>query len=64
MNMGSGASALFLRKNHSFHHLTGWLDIKKCKYGSIPDPERTKILTLPHTAASASKLGYNRAWKK
>jgi hypothetical protein len=47
MNTGSGASALFLRKNLTFHHPADESDIRKQKYGSTPDSDRTKISTLP-----------------
>jgi hypothetical protein len=64
MNIGSGALASFLRKNLTFRHPTGGSNIEKWKYGLIPDPERTKISTLPHTAASASEPSCSRVWKK
>jgi hypothetical protein len=35
---GRGALALFLRKNHSFHHLANGLETEKRNYGSIPGP--------------------------
>jgi hypothetical protein len=64
MKTRSGASALFLEKNHTFCHPTEGFDIEKWNYGLILDPEQTKISTLPHTAASVSVPGRNRAWKK
>jgi hypothetical protein len=59
--MGSGASASFLRKNHSFRHPTGGLDIERWKYGSTPDLNQTKISTLPHTIASTSEPDRSQA---
>jgi hypothetical protein len=53
VNMGSSALASFLRKNNTFHHLTGGSNIKKQKYGSTLDPDQTKMSTMRHTAASA-----------
>jgi hypothetical protein len=47
MNTGSGVSTLFLRKNHTFCHPTGGLDIKTQKYGSAPGPNRANMSTLP-----------------
>jgi hypothetical protein len=64
MNMGSGASASFVRKNHIFHHPTGGSNTGKRKYGSTPDPDHTKISTLPHTAASVFEPDRSRARKK
>jgi hypothetical protein len=55
MNTGSGASALFLRKNHTLCHPTDGSDIRKRKYGLTLDPDQTKISTLPHTATSMSE---------
>jgi hypothetical protein len=55
MNMGSGVSASFLRKNHTFYHPTGGSDIEKQKYGSSPDPDQTKMSTMSHTATSMSE---------
>jgi hypothetical protein len=37
VNTGSGTSALFLRKNHTFRHPTSGSDIRKQKYGSTPN---------------------------
>jgi hypothetical protein len=38
---GSGAVALFLRRNHSFCHPTDGLEIERWKYGMIPGLVRT-----------------------
>jgi hypothetical protein len=62
--MESGTSASFLRKNHTFHHPAGGSNIGKQKYRLTPDLDRTKISTLPHTAASTSKPGYSQVQKK
>jgi hypothetical protein len=39
VNTMSGTSVLLLRKNHSFWHPTGGLDIERHKYRSIPCPD-------------------------
>jgi hypothetical protein len=52
------------QKKYTFCHLTRWSNIKKRKYGSIPDPEQTKISTLLNTTASTSEPDRNWAWKK
>jgi hypothetical protein len=64
MNMGSGASVLFLRKNHTFHHLTRGSDIEKWKYRLTPSLDWTKMSTLPHIVTSASEPCRNWAQKK
>jgi hypothetical protein len=64
MNMGSGVSVLFLRKNHTFRHLAGGEDIGKQKYGLTLDADQTKKSTPPHTTASVSEPGSSQARKK
>jgi hypothetical protein len=49
----------FLRKNHTFCHPTGGSDIGKQKYGSTPDPDRTKISTLPTLPIPQIEVGLN-----
>jgi hypothetical protein len=41
VTIGSGTSASFLRKNHSFHHTTGGLETERQKYGLVPVPMQT-----------------------
>jgi hypothetical protein len=60
VNMGSSELVLFLRKNHIFHHPASGSVIGKQKYGSTPDPDWTKISTLPHTATHTSEPGRSR----
>jgi hypothetical protein len=64
MNTGNGASASFLRKNHTFCHLTRGLGIKKQKYGSTPGPDQMKMSTLPHTTNFMSEPCHSQAWMK
>jgi hypothetical protein len=52
-------SALFLRKNHSFCHLTRGLDIEWQKYESTPNLDWTEMSALHRIATSASKPGRN-----
>jgi hypothetical protein len=61
MNMGSGTSASFFRKNHTFHHPTGGTDIKKQKDGLTLDPDRTKMVTLPLPRLSPAIAGHGRS---
>jgi hypothetical protein len=61
VNTGSGASALFLRKNHTFRHPASGSDIRKQKYGSTPNLDRTKISTLPLPCLSPAAAGHGRS---
>jgi hypothetical protein len=54
MNRGSGASASFLRKNHTFCHPIRGSDIEKQKYGLTPSLDQTKMSTLPTPSLSHS----------
>jgi hypothetical protein len=47
MNTGSGTSASFLRKNHTFCHPVGGSDIGKQKYGLTPGQTRQRYQHCP-----------------
>jgi hypothetical protein len=52
------------QKEPYFCHLTRGSDIEKQKYGSTLGTDKTKLSTLPHTAASVSEHYCIRARKK